>query len=128
MRRRGKRGSRNIITQLLVAMPLLTFLLAFVCAKMIVSEILREESIMPCVYTIVGFTSFLACLYCAIRMPQKKALWGIATAGVYAAMLLLGNLLFFGVGYGQILPIILTVLGAGFVASMLGAMKRRKYA
>lgn len=128
MRRRGKRGNRNIITQLLIAMPLVTFLLAFACAKMIVNEIIQEESMMLCVYAIVGFTSFITCLYCAMRMPQKKVLWGIATAAVYTVMLLLGNLLFFGVGYGQILPIMLTVLSTGFVASMLGAMKRRKYA
>lgn len=126
MSKKGK--GRSVAVQLLIAMPLLTVGLSFAAAKMILSGTIGEENLTLCAYVIAGTISFVLSLYCAIRMPQKKALWGIGTAGCYAIVLLLGNLLFFGVGYGAILPMLGSVLGTGCIGSVLGAMKRRHYA
>ncbi len=128
MSRRGKRGYRSVIVQSLIAMPVLTLLLSFVCAKLIVSELIQEANLAVCGYVIVGLISLLVSLYCAIRMPQKKAMWGMGAATSYAVMLLLGNLLFFGLGYSEVLPVILSVLTGGVPGALIGALKRRKYA
>ncbi len=128
MSRKGKRGYRRVIIQSILAMPVLTVLLSFVCAKLIVSGVISEKSVAVCVFSIGGITSFLVSWYAAMRMPQQKALWGFATACVYAGLLLLGNLLFFGVAYGAVLPLLSVVLGTGTMGSLLGVLKRRKYA
>ena len=124
MKRKGKRGTRGVALQLLIALPLLTFLAALGTAKLMLSEAVGQER--AGLYTAV--IAFAACLYCALRLPQKKILWGLLTAVSYLCLLLLSNLLFFGVGYGDILPVAGSVLGAGLVGSVLGAGKRRKYA
>lgn len=128
MAKKGKHRTGRIITQILIAMPVLTILFSLAAAKMIMSGTIGESEITHCAYVIAGLVAFLLSLYCAIRMPQKKALWGIATSTAYAIALLLGNLLFFGVGYGEILPTFATVIIAGSVGSVLGGLKRRHYA
>ncbi len=128
MSRRGKKGYRQVIIQSIIAMPTLTVLLSFVCAKLIIGGTVSEGGVDVCAFVIAGVTSFLVSLYVSVRMPQKKALWGFATACAYATMLLLGNLLFFGVEYGAVVPVILTVLGVGVAGSLIGSVKRRKYA
>jgi hypothetical protein len=75
-----------------------------------------------------GACAFLLSLYTAIRVPRKKLLWGMVTALGYAMALLLGNLLFFGEGYGNVGTVTLPVLGSGAVASLLGALRHRKIA
>ena len=124
MRKKG----RGVIVQLAIAMPLLTLLLSLGCAKLILSETVGEEKIelLACIVTAV--VSFAAGLYTALRSRQKRLVFGMVAAGAYACCLLIGNLLFFGIGYGRILPILLSVLGTGFLGSLLGAAKRRKYA
>lgn len=125
---RKKSKTRAVVIQLAIAMPALTLLLALLCAKLILGESLPEKQLplMGCV--IGGVVAFLLCLYSALRMPQKKILWGIVTAAGYACLLMLGNLLFFGVGYSGVLQMLAAVFGAGLLGSVLGAAKRRKYA
>lgn len=125
---RKKSKTRAVVIQLAIAMPALTILLALLCAKLILGESLPEKQLplMGCV--IGGVVAFLLCLYSALRMPQKKILWGIVTAAGYACLLMLGNLLFFGVGYSGVLQMLAAVFGAGLLGSVLGAAKRRKYA
>lgn len=126
MSRKGK--GRSVITQIVIAMPVLTVGLSLGTAKLILNGTIGEENLALYSYVISGVISFALSLYCAMRMPQKKALWGIGISGGYAITLLLGNLLFFGVGYGSILPTVGTVLTAGSIGAILGAMKRRHYA
>lgn len=130
MRRKGKGSgkARSIIIQLVIAMPLLSIALALLCAKLMLGGSMHEEQMSLMAGVIAGTVSFLLCLYSAIRMPQKKILWGMLTAAGYACMLLLGNLLFFGVGYGNFACVLLPVFGAGLLASLLGAAKKRKFA
>lgn len=130
MSRRGKRAHKTgtIVMQILIAMPILSILMALALAKLILSETIRQDQQLIGVCVIAGVIAFMLCLYCAIRMPQKKAIWGFATAGSYALALLLGNLLFFGVGYGRITPILITIILTGIVGSLIGSGKRKKYA
>ena len=128
MKRKGKKSARGIILQLVIAMPLLTILFALLSAKLILKETIREEQAGICVCVLTGTVAFVASLYSAIRMPQKKMLWGGLTAIGYLCLLLLCNLLFFGIGYGHVLQITSSVIGGGLVGSFLGALKHRKYA
>lgn len=130
MGRKGKRKqtAASFILQILIAMPILTITLSIIAAKMILAGTLREDCLMMCVYTIGSLVSLLLSLYCAIRVPQKKFLWGSAVAALYALLLMLGNLLFFGIGYGSILPQLTAVILGGICGSLLGSVKRRKYA
>ncbi len=126
MNRKGK--GRGVFLQLFFAMPILTILLALLGAKLILSEVISEGAMQWCACIITGIVSFLLCLYTALRMPQKKFLWGLLTAAAYCCLLLLGNLLFFGVGYGNIPAVVMAVFGGGLFGSLLGAGKRRKFA
>lgn len=128
MRKKGKRKSVGIFIQLLIAMLLLTLLLSLGTAKLILSESVPQEKIGLCVCIYTALISFAVSLYSALRMPQKKFLWGLLTAVAYLCLLLLGNLLFFGIGYGNVLPGTLCVLCGGLLGSLLGAGKRKKYA
>lgn len=121
------RKGRGVMVQAIIAMPMLTLLLALAAAAMIQGQLLPEDKMQIYSCTIAAIVSFLLCLYCALRMPQKKFLWGMLIAGIYCCLLLLSNLLFFGVGYGNILSVILSVIIAGMVGSFLGASKVRKY-
>ena len=51
---------------------------------------------------------------------------GMYQLGGYALFLLLGNLLFFGVHYGEALPVLLPLAGAGLLGALLGAGRRKK--
>lgn len=130
MKRRGKRPhtTRSIILQIVLAAPCLSVGFAMILAKMILGGIIGEGEAYAGVCLIGGLVAFLLSLYCAVRMPQKKALWGLAATGWYALSLPLGNLLFFGVSFGRSLPILLTVVGGGLLGSLLGGGKRRKFA
>lgn len=107
-------------------MPLLTILLALLAAKLILEGVIAEERTMLCVYLIAGLTAFLLSLYCAFKMPQKKALWAMATAVTYGLVLLAGNMLFFGIGFQGILSMLSVILGGGALGSLMGAMRKRR--
>lgn len=128
MKRRGKRAhrARTVILQIVFAVPCLSVAFAVILAKMILGGVIGEEHIFAGTCVIGGLVAFLLSLYCAIRMPQKKALWGLAAAGWYALSLPLGNLLLFGVSFGRSMPILLSVLGGGLLGSLLGGGRRRK--
>lgn len=130
MKRRGKRphSTRSIILQVVLAVPCLSVLFAVILAKMILGGAVAEGDIFTGVCVIGGLVAFLVSLYCAARMPQKKALWGMAATGWYALSLPLGNLLFFGVSFGRSLPLLLTVVVGGLLGSLLGGGRRRKFA
>ncbi len=126
MKRKGK-GSVPVVG-LLIAMPMLTLLLSLLGAKLILSEVLPEQGTQWIAALVTGITALLLSFLCAKATTQKKFLWGMGTAGTYCCMLLLGNLLFFGVGYGSILGVAAFVFGGGVLGSLLGAIKRRKFA
>lgn len=113
---------------ILLAMPILTLGFSLLAAKLILSELISQEVLNVCVYAIAGLVSFLLSLYTALSMPQKKFFWSLLTAGIYSCVLALGNLLFFGEGYGTVWPVLLSVLLGGTLGGVIGASKRRKIA
>ena len=121
-------SAKGIVIPVLIAMPVLTLLLSFACGKLILSNLLPETAVQWIPIVIAGIVTLILSLFTAIKMKQKKFMWGIGTAGTYLIMLLLSNLLFFGEGYQGILPIAGAILCCGVLGSFLGAGKRRKYA
>ena len=75
---------------------------------------------------IAGLVAFLGALIAALHSGRRKLLCGLGAAGGYALFLLLGNLLFFGVHYGEALPVLLPLAGAGLLGALLGAGRRKK--
>lgn len=128
MKRNEKKGTGKVLIPALIAMPILTILLSLAGAKLVLSGSLKQETMGVVAYVITALVSFILSAYAALRMPQKKMLWGLGAAGVYFIMLLLSNLLFFGEGFGGILPILGCTLGAGAFGGFAGAGKRKKYA
>ena len=120
--------SKTTVVVLAVAAPLLTVALALLGARLILSGTLKQEQMTAAACGIVAVVALLSSLYAALRAPQKKLVWGMLTAGGYTCALLLGNLLFFGEGYGSILPIVAACLCGGILGSFTAAMKRKKYA
>lgn len=128
MSRKGKSKTKGIAIRVLIGLPILTLLLALGAAKLILGGSIGEERMGACACAIAAVVAFSASLYVAACMPQKKIVWGMMTAATYGIFLLLGNLLFFGVAYGSVLPVLSCVLGAGLLGSFLAAIRRRKYA
>lgn len=97
-------------------------------AKLMLAQVVPEERVqlLACIGT--GLVSFLVSMLTALRTTQKKFLWALLTAGCYLAALLLSNLLFFGEGFGQLIPNIAAIMGSGILGALLGAGKRRKIA
>lgn len=111
---------------LILGMLALTIALAGSFAALVESGTIPEEKNNLLAAIIVGVVSLAACAILAGRTQERKLLHGLAGAGIYAAALLLGNLLFFGIGYGEILPILLCILAGGVVGSILGSTRKRK--
>lgn len=127
MKGKGRRKG-GMFLPLLIAMPVLTILAAMGSAKLILSGTIGEEQMQLCVCVYTAIIAFLLCMICALRSPQKKAIWGMGTAAFYFCMLLLGNVLFFGIGFGSVIPGAACVMGGGLLGTLLGAAKRRKIA
>ena len=123
----GKQGRKKrnwLPLQLAAAMPLATLALAALAARLILGGKLPESSLPVAV--IAGLVAFLGALIAALHSGRRKLLCGLGAAGGYALFLLLGNLLFFGVHYGEALPVLLPLAGAGLLGALLGAGRRKK--
>ena len=88
--------------------------------------IVPEERMSILAEVCVGVVSLGVSAVMAAKAQEKKLLQGMIAAGAYAALLILGNLLFFGVEYDHFLPILLTVLASGVAGSILGGIKKKK--
>lgn len=130
MSRRGKRSTKtkSVVLQLLIAMPILTVLLALLGAKLILSSVIAESQIGVVVFMIAMLVSLVGSWYAAMRMSQKRFFWGLSFTGCYGLLLLLSNLLFFGVAYTSVGAVLCAVACGGLTGSLLGAAKRKKYA
>ena len=104
----GKQGRKKrnwLPLQLAAAMPLATLALAALAARLILGGKLPESSLPVAAGVIAGLVAFLGALIAALHSGRRKLLCGLGAAGGYALFLLLGNLLFFGVHYGEALPV-----------------------
>ena len=113
---------------LAIAVPVLTVLTAFAGAKLILSGALSESRLDLVVEIGIALVALVLSMFGAYRASRKKFVCGMAFAAGYVGILLLSNLLFFGEGYGAVLPNVIAVLAGGFFGSLLGGGKRRKNA
>lgn len=120
-----KRGGRGLLF-LILGMLALTFGLTAIFAALMEGGSIPEEKTGLLAAITVGAVSLAACAILAAQAQEKKLLRGILGAAIYAVMLLLGNLLFFGVGYTDVLPILMSILAGGVVGSILGSVKKKK--
>lgn len=120
-----KRRGRGLAF-LILGMLTLTFALAGIIAALMEGGTIPEEKTGLLASIIVGVVSLAACAILAARAQERKLLRGLIGAAIYAAALLLGNLLFFGVGYGDVLPILLSILAGGAAGSIIGSMRKKK--
>ena len=128
--RASKTKSTGMIWKIGMIMVLLTFLLIAGAAQLMLMGILPEKGTTAIAATTVGIVSFVSAMYSAIKMKERRMLFGLVSTLAYCLCLLMGNLLFFGVGYGNVIPVLLTAIIAGIVGSFLGAAKKpkKKYA
>ncbi|MBQ4564813.1 MAG: TIGR04086 family membrane protein [Oscillospiraceae bacterium] len=126
MKKRGK-GSMSMLLQLAIA-GLLMVGLTILSAKLILSGMIPIAGIDLCAGVIVCIVSLVFSLLTARRSPQRKFLWGMLSAGVFYLILLICNLLFWGITFSGVLVRFLWVIGGGLLGSMLGHKKVRKYA
>lgn len=128
----GKQGRKKrnwLPLQLAAAMPLATLALAALAARLILGGKLPESSLPVAAGVIAGLVAFLGALIAALHSGRRKLLCGLGAAGGYALFLLLGNLLFFGVHYGEALPVLQATCRSGCSRSARGRRrKRRRYA
>ena len=122
----GLTAIQKFMLQLAAAMPLATLALAALAARLILGGKLPESSLPVAAGVIAGLVAFLGALIAALHSGRRKLLCGLGAAGGYALFLLLGNLLFFGVHYGEALPVLLPLAGAGLLGALLGAGRRKK--
>lgn len=115
---RVKQGGKTKRTVLLlaVAAPVLMIGFALLAAKLILSGVLKQEQLDGLACGIGGVTALLISLLAARSAAKKRFLWGMLAAGSYLCALLMGNLLFFGEGYGRVLPMLLSCMCGGFWA------------
>ncbi len=122
-----KRRCGNRWMRILLLGPVLTLALAMLGAKLIVMGWIAEDRLSMIGLSIMGIVGLVLGLLGAIQSPQKKLLWGTLAAAITAAGLLLGNLLFFGVGYCNLAAGLGTTIGSGVIGALLGSGRRKKY-
>jgi len=121
-----KKSKKGFWLFLMVAIPALTILSAIGGAKLLLSGVLPEKQLSVIACVAIGLVALVLSMFGAFRASQKKLIWGMLFAAGYIAVLMLSNLLFFGEGYGAILPNVLAGMIGGLIGSMIGAGKRRK--
>lgn len=122
----GKQKGGKSAVLLIAGMVAATLLLSMLCAALMEKGSIPEERTNLSACVIVGLVSLLSCAVVASRAAEKKLLRGMLGAGIYAALLVVSNLLFFGVGYVEVLPLFMSILSAGVLGSILGSLRKKK--
>ena len=123
-----KTKKRSGIILLCVSVPVLVLLFSLGAAQLALSGIISEDQLPASALIITAAIAFLLSLICGLRAKQKKFVWAFLTGCGFSAFLFLGNLMFFGVGFGKIWPNVLAAITAGILAGLLSGLKHRKYA
>ena len=127
--KKGQVGKGRVRLPVVVpAVILLTFGLVLLCSKLILSGVIGEKHIRLCAGAIAGIVVMLITIFVARRSPRRKLLWGLMAASGYYLLLMVCNLLFFGIGFSNMVPVAAWVFGAGLLGTLLGSKKVRKYA
>lgn len=129
MNRKGKRNKgKNPLKGSLLWMPVLTLGLCLLGAKLILQGMIPEEKAGIIGLFIAGVVAFVGGRMSGRRVGEQRLLWSVGTAAAYGCLLMLGNLLFFGVAYHAIGGMWICVLLGGILAGMLPYKKKGKIA
>lgn len=120
-----KSSKKGFWILLMIAVPAMTILAALGGAKLILSGAVSESKLDLIAGIAVGLVALVLSMFGAFHAKQKKFIWGMLYAAAYLALLMLSNLLFFGEGYGAILPNAAAAFTGGVIGSMIGGGKRR---
>ena len=129
MRKAGKgRGTPRAPLSPLYRMPLLMILLCVITAKLILWGKLPEVSLDHIPY-IIGSLVAIYGAYKGTRLaPRRRLLWGITNAILFALMLVMGNILFFGEPFSDHGQMFLWIIGGGIIGSFVANIKKGKIA
>ena len=126
-RKQTGKGSAGILICILLIL-ILTMGLALLFAKLILSEVIAQKNLQLCASAIALMVSFVTGMIGAKKTERRKFLWGISSCGILFLVLLISNLLFFGVSFQNVPMIGAGILVGGIPGSLLGKKKVRKYA
>ena len=128
MKKRTKgKGSASVLLNLALG-TILTLGFTVLSAKLILSGTLNENGIDLYAGITKGIVALVLSLLTARRSPQRKILWGLLAVALYYLLLMICNLLFFGIAFSGVLQSALWIMGGGLLGSLLGNKKVRKYA
>lgn len=128
MKKRTKgKGSASVLMNLALG-TILTLGFTVLSAKLILSGTLHENGIDLYAGITKGIVALVLSLLTARRSPQRKILWGLLAVALYYLLLMICNLLFFGIAFSGVLQSALWIMGGGLLGSLLGNKKVRKYA
>ena len=128
MKKRTKgKGSASVLLNLALG-TILTLGFTVLSAKLILSGTLNENGIDLYAGITKGIVALVLSLLTARRSPQRKILWGLLAVALYYLLLVICNLLFFGIAFSGVLQSALWIMGGGLLGSLLGNKKVRKYA
>lgn len=127
MKKQNTGKGRGVFITCSILAVLLTFGLALLCAKLILSGVLDESRGVLCANVITCVVSFILAMIIARHSPRRRLLWGIVTAAIYFLSLLMGNILFFGIRFSGVLQSAGWILGGGLLGSLLKRKKVGKY-
>ena len=129
MLKKGKgRGTPKNPCRPIYWMPVCGILLCLITAKLILWKKIPETAI-PILPQIIGaIVSFLGAFRGARLAPRRCFLWGMINSCTLFLMLMLGNLLFFGIAFHGIGSMCIWILGGGVTGSILSNIKRGKIA
>lgn len=128
MKKQKAGKGRGVFITCSILAVLLTFGLAMLCAKLILSGVLDENRGELYAGVITCIVSFILAMIIARHSPRRRLLWGTVTAAIYFLFLLMGNILFFGIRFSGVLQLGAWILGGGLLGSLLKGKKVGKYA
>ena len=126
---KGKRKRQTMpMTRAVIWMPILTLGFALLTAKLILQGTIGEAQGRGAVFVIAFLVSGIGALITKKQCVKAPLLWCLGTSVTYACILMLGNLLFFGLAYEGVGPLWLVVLLGGVFAALLPKKKGGKFA
>ena len=116
------------MTKGIICMPILTVVLAFLGGELILRGVISEQQGRGAALIITFTVSCVCSCITGKRCAKMRMVWCLGTAVVYGCMLMIGNLLFFGVSFRHLGMSWLAVICGGIVAVFASVKKNGKYA
>ncbi len=131
MNRKKKSKDRGVLYPIkasVVWMPILTVALSLLGGFMVWKEWVSEDKIGLLAPIFAALVSFVGAWLTLRRCSNRRLLWALGSGGVYGCMLMLSNLLFFGVVYQGVGAVWGAVLSSAALAVLSPEKKKGKIA